>query len=432
MDGVTRPPTPAPASAPAPAAAEAPAPTGCPHFPFPDRPGTALDPDYLQRFRDHPLLPVQLAQGRPALAVTGYDDVRTVLADPRFSREAWANGTLFARRSSSLALATSDAPTHTRRRSQVQSWFTHRRAEQDRPRIAAIADHLLDRMRATHTTGGPADLIAEFTTPLPYHLICDMLGLPTGDLDQLLPHVTVMMSAGRFPAEQVTAAHEFMYGYFFDQLAVRREAVRRANPGTDLLTSLLTAPRESRLSDEEIAVLGFGLMMAGGETTATHLAMCVLQVLRTPGLADTLRRDPGAIPTAVEELLRWTWFIGTGGQPHVALQDVRLHARTIPAGQVVVPLTDVANRDGTVFPDADRFVPDRAPNPHLGFGHGRHLCLGAAHARVELQEGLSAVLRRLEGLELAADDSELDWRDHMFMRGVWKLPVRWHNPPDRA
>jgi len=404
---------------------------GCPHFPFPDRPGVGLDPEYLQRFRDQPLLPVRLAGGHDALVVTGYSDVRTVLADPRFSREAWANGTLFARKRGSLALATSDAPTHTRRRSTVQGWFTHRRAEEDRARIARVADELLDQLlERTQGTGQPVDLIAEFTTPFPYRIICDMLDVPVGDLDRLLPRVTVMMSSGRFPAEEVSAAHEFMYGYFFDQLALRRKAAEAGTPGTDLLTSLLTAPEETRLSDEEIVVFGFGLLMAGGETTASHLAMCVLQVLRTPGLADSLRRDPSAIPAVVEELLRWAWFAGTGGQPHVTLEEVELGGRTIGAGQVVIPVTDAANRDREVFPDADEFRPDRTPNPHLGLGHGRHMCLGAAHARVELQEGLSAVLRRLDGLEVAAGVGELDWRSQMFMRGVWQLPVRWRAPQD--
>ncbi|SEK56069.1 cytochrome P450 [Streptacidiphilus jiangxiensis] len=408
------------------AVAEAPA-AECPHFPLADRPGVGLHREYLDLFRDEPLVPVQMAGGRKALLVTRHADVRTVLADSRFSREAWVNGTLFARKSTSLALVTSDAPTHSRRRSEVQFRFTHRRAEQDRPRIAEIAEELLDRLEAA---GRTADLIAEFTTPFPYRVICDMLGVPIADLDRLLPWVTVMMSAGRFSGEEVNSAHETMYAYFFEQVARRRQAIEAGAPGDDLLTSLLTAPEESRLSDEEIVVFGFGIMMAGGETTASHLALCVLQVLRTPGLADSLRRDPSAIPTVVEELLRWVWFAGTGGQPHVTLEPVELAGTVIDAGQVVIPLTDAANRDVRVFDDPDEFRPDRTPNPHLGLGSGRHMCLGAAHARVELQEGLAAILRRLDRLELAVDETELDWRRQMFMRGVWALPVRWRARED--
>ncbi|MFB6887691.1 cytochrome P450 [Kitasatospora sp. NPDC056327] len=412
-----------------PAAATAPSGAECPRFPLADRPGIGLDREYLERFRAEPLVPVRMASGRRALLVTRHADVRTVLADPRFSREAWVNGTLFARKSTSLALVTSDAPTHTRRRGEVQFRFTHRRGEQDRPRIAEIAEELLDRLESL---AQPVDLIAEFTTPFPYRVICDMLGVPIGDLDLLLPRVTVMMSAGRFPAEEVDAAHEAMYAYFFEQVARRRRAIVAGEPGDDLLTSLLTSAEENRLSDEEIVVFGFGIMMAGGETTASHLALCVLQVLRTPGLAESLRRDPSAIPAVVEELLRWVWFAGTGGQPHVTLEPVELAGTVVAAGEVVIPLTDAANRDGAVFADPDEFRPDRTPNPHLGFGHGRHMCLGVAHARVELQEGLAAVLRRLDRLEVAVDEGELDWRSQMFMRGVWTLPVRRRAPGGAA
>jgi cytochrome P450 len=89
----------------------------------------------------------------------------------------------------------------------------------------------------------------------------------------------------------------------------------------------------------------------------------------------------------------------------------------------VIPLSDAANRDQAVFDDADTFLPDRAPNPHLGFGHGRHLCLGAPLARVELQVGLSVLLRRFSALRLVVPDDEIDWRTRMFMRGTWSLPV---------
>ncbi|MEU7907075.1 cytochrome P450 [Actinoplanes sp. NPDC049118] len=400
----------------------APAPGVCPHYPFADRPGISLAPEYAGLFADEPLVPVQLPNGRQALLVTKYEDVKTVLADPRFSREAWRNGTLFARDSSTLALVTSDAPTHTRRRRAVQHWFTHRSAERARPRIAAIAARLVDDIAAAEST---VDLISAFTTPLPYQVICELLGIPVDDLELLLPRVTVMMSAGRFPADEVAAAHEAMYEYFFGQLAARERAVAAGEAGDDLLTGLLTAPEESRLSTQEIAVFGFGLLMAGGETTASHLAMCVLQLLRRPTLAEALRRDPAGIPAFIEEMLRWVWFAGTGGQPHVALAEVELAGTVIGAGQVVVPLTDAANRDPEVFAGSEEFRPDRTPNPHLGLGHGRHMCLGAAHARVELQEGMAAILPHVGRMELAVDESQLDWRSRMFMRGLWTLPVRW-------
>ncbi|WP_131742815.1 cytochrome P450 [Actinomadura roseirufa] len=396
--------------------------TDVPAFPPPGRPGVPLDEEHLRRLRERPLVPVALAGGHPALLVTRHADVRTVLADDRFSREAWGNGTLFARRPESLALVTSDAPTHTRRRRAVRAWFTARRAEAERPRIAALAERLLDRIEAD---GPPADLVARFAVPFPYEVICGMLGVPSGDVGTLLPWVSAMMSAGRYPPEEVAAAHAGMHGYFAAQVAGRRAAIAAGTPGDDLLTFLLTEPEPRRLADEEIIVFGFGLLMAGGETTSTFLASCVLELVARPELTARLRADPSLIPAAVEELLRWVWFAGTGGQPHVVLSAVELAGTRLGRGQVVVPLTDAANRDPAAFPDADAFRPDRAPNPHVGFGHGRHMCLGAPHARVELQVALAALLRRFDDLDLAVDPDRLRWRDRMFMRGVWELPVTW-------
>jgi cytochrome P450 len=171
-----------------------------------------------------------------------------------------------------------------------------------------------------------------------------------------------------------------------------------------------------------------GLLMSGAETTASHLALSLIEVLQQPGLVDSLRRYPEQIPCAVEELLRWVWFGGTiggtAGRPHIATADVKLRDRLISKGEIVVPILDVANRDREVFPDADEFCPQRSPNPHLGFGHGRHQCIGMAFARLELQVGLQTVLSRLNGLTLVTA-SGIDWRTQMFNRGVWSLPVMW-------
>jgi cytochrome P450 len=129
-------------------------------FPWPNRPGVELDPEYLKTLRERPLIPVELAGGRPALLVTGHADVRAVLSDDRFSREAWSHGTLFARESGSLALSASDPPTHTRRRKAVQRWFTHRAAEAARPRIEQLAEQFLDHLQAAGTPANPSPISA--------------------------------------------------------------------------------------------------------------------------------------------------------------------------------------------------------------------------------------------------------------------------------
>ncbi|MFJ8589548.1 cytochrome P450 [Streptomyces sp. NPDC093595] len=397
----------------------------CPRFPFPDQPGVELTGAGLRTFRDQSYQQVELGSGQQALLVTQYEDVKIVLTDPRFSREAWRSGSMFARKSEALALTASDAPTHTRRRRAVQARFTHRRAEQDRPRIVEIADSLLDRIE---DKGPPADLVADFTAPFSYRVICEILGVPLTDLEQLSGWATTMASAGRFSAADIADAQQAMTGYFTQQLADRRRNATELRRSTDLLTDLLASQHENQLSDEEIIVLSSGLFMSAGETTASHLAMGVLQVLKTPGLAKHLRKNPADIPETIEELLRWTWFAGTGGQPHVAMEQVKLSGILIQPGQIVIPLRDAANRDAETFPQPDTFQPNRSPNPHLGFGHGRHYCLGAPHARVELEVGLSSILHRLEDLEVSLAEHQIDWRDQMFIRGPWKLPVQWRSP----
>ncbi|PNV30956.1 cytochrome P450 [Streptomyces sp. DH-12] len=387
-------------------------------LPFEARPGVALDPGHLKVLRERPLIPVDLPGDHKALLVTRHADVRTVLSDDRFSREAWHNGPLFARRSEALALVTSDAPRHTRRRRAVQSWFTHRQAAAARPGIERLAENLIDGMEKT---GSPTDLVAGFTTPLAYGVICDMLGVPA-DTELFLPWVNAMMSAGRCTKEEVDAAHTHMYAYFEAQLTERREAMSAGTPGDDILTALLQA---GELSDVEISTFGLGLMVAGGETTTNFLSCCVMEILARPDLVAALREDPSGTPGAVEECLRWVWFNGTGGQPHVVVEEADLAGVRLCPGQVVVPSTDAANRDPSVFESADEFRTDRVANPQLGFGYGRHMCLGAAHARVEAEVAIAALLRRFADLRVAVEADRLAWRDGMFIRGVWSLPVAW-------
>ena len=252
----------------------------------------------------------------------------------------------------------------------------------------------------------------------------NLLGLDVADLPYLAPRMTVAWSSGHYHDDEVAKAAVELREYFESQV------IRSRHAGTSggLIDVLAQEESASRLTDAEIVMLSMGLLMAGAETTGSHLALGLIEVLERPGLADELRRNPGEIPSAVEELLRWVWFDGraggAAGQAHVAIADVKLHDRLISKGEVVVPMFDIANRDPDVFPDADEFCPHRNPNPHLGFGHGRHRCIGMAFARVQLQVGLQVMLSRLDGIALVTD-SEINWRRTIFTRGVWNLPVTW-------
>lgn len=377
-------------------------------FPFAVPEGLAPPAEYAELPR---LAPVRLAGGQDAVLATRYDDVKTVLADPRFSRSAYAASPLFARKPESLALVTSDPPHHGRRRRAVTHAFTARAARQSRADLERRARDLLQAMRAA---GPGTDLVEAFTLPFPLLVMCDLLGLPTDDRHQLRPWVDAMMSTSAFTPEQVATAHTEMDTYFS-----RIVAAKAAEPGDDLLSELIASPD---LSASEVVVLGSGLLMAGYETTCNQLTICTYLLLRDPSLADELRRDPAA---AIEEMLRWTSFNATGGIPHVATEDVPVGDAVIRAGEVVVPLTDAANRDPDAFPDPDRLDARRTDRAHLAFGHGRHHCLGAHLARTELEVGLVSLLAEFPDLALAASDEELRWRQGMFIRGLWTLPVQW-------
>ncbi|MEO3814490.1 cytochrome P450 [Sphaerisporangium sp. B11E5] len=396
-----------------------------PPFPFQERPGVRAPEEYDGLLARPGPCAVRLPGGAEALVVSRYAEVRAVLSDDRFSRARYPGRPMFARTPESLALATSDPPVHTRRRRAVLRAFTARRARQQAPWLRALAGELLDAMAAAP---GPADLVEAFTVPFAFRAIARIIGIPPGDRDRLRPLVDRMMSTTAFAPREVAAAHEEAGRYFDDLVAARRAALDRGEPGSDLLTELLAAPEPERLTPREISVLGAGLLMAGYETTANQLAMCALMVFADPAWADELRAVPGAVAPAVEEMLRWSSLVATGGAPHVATEDVRLGGTLVRAGQVVVPLTDAANRDPAVFEAPGVFTPARSPNPHLAFGHGRHFCLGADLARTELRVGLTALLG-LPGLTLAVPPEGLEWRRGMFIRGPRTVPVHVTPPP---
>ena len=384
-------------------------------FPLEPGPRISLRPEDVKLFRRQPTHDVELADGTAAIAVTRQCDVRTVLSDNRFSRAQFHMRTLWARSDTFIALATADPPLHTARRRAIQGWFTTRKAEQARPLIEHVAGQLLGELLAA---GPPADVYARFCHPFPNLVHMTLLGLDIADLPYLAPRMTAVWSSGHCSDDDVAKAALDLREYFESQVSRSRCG---GSPG-GLIDALVRDESANRLTDAEIVMLSMGLLISGAETTGSHLALGLIEVLQQPGLSDALRRNPHQIPSAVEELLRWVWF-GVG-RAHVAMEDVKLHDRLISKGEVVITISDVANRDPDVFPDPDTFCPQRSPNPHLGFGHGPHKCVGMAFARLELQVGLRVLLSRLDGLSLVAG-TRIDWRTDMFTRGVWNLPVTW-------
>ena len=390
-----------------------------PNFPFPD-PQQAGPAEELCAPDGRFLRPVVLGNSARALLVCGYDEIRDLLTGTGFSRARAAAHGMTSRTPESLALNGADPPDHARRRGTVAAAFTRVRAEKERAWIRQTADELLSAMVAG---GPPADLIAAFSLPLSVAVICRVMGVPADDFDVFAPLFDVMMSTrGHAPAE-VEAAHRGIFDYFsglYDQ-----ELATGPAPGGVLAALVAAAERDGTVTRTEAVHIAYGLLVAGYETTSKQIATTVLLLLSDRSRWERVRRDPPALGPAIEETLRWTSLLATGGVPHVALEDAELGQEQVQAGQILIPVFAAANRDPRVFADPDRLSPDRAGPAHVAFGHGRHLCLGAALARVELAEALGALLCGLPGLELAGPERELRWREGAFIRGLTTLPVRW-------
>jgi cytochrome P450 len=391
-------------------------------FPFPPPPSIFHPPPELKELQRHrPVVRMQMPDGRTGWLVTRYEDVRQVLIDPRFSRAAAAGpdvpdtGLGQASVGSILGM---DPPEHTRLRRLVAGAFTARRVEALRPRAAKLVDEMIDHL---FTLPQPADLVENFSLPLPVQVICDLLGVPAEDR-----HVfhawsdTVLGDINRDPKEIEVA---------FGQLAEyfgRLIAIKRARPGDDLMTALIAARDDrDRLSEEELVRLGFTLLVAGHETTANQINMILLTLHEYPEQLARLQAHPEDIPQAVEELMRFVQLGSAGaGLPRVTTAEVELSGVRIPAGAAVIPVMTAANRDPASVADPDRLDVTRPQSAHLAFGAGVHHCLGAQLARMELQEALRGLLGRMPRMELAPVD-ELVFKDGMIVRSLRALPVRW-------
>ena len=357
--------------------------------------------------------------------LTRYEDVSSVLRDPRFIKEPLA-ALVAARfgaevpRGVGLSMLDRDPPDHTRLRSLVSKAFTPRVVEGLRPRIQQIVDGLITRAEAA----GSIDVIEEFAYPIPVNVICEMLGVPVADHERFkgwsLDIARGLDSIWLPPDSEVprrsAAARHAISDYFRGLIAERRAA-----PRGDLLSALIAAEEAGdKLSEEELLATCILLLIAGHETTVNLIGNGVLALLRHPAELSRLRETPGLIASAVEELLRYDGPVQRTAR--VAGADAIIGGRTIPRGDMVMPFIGAADRDPAQFPEPDRLDLSRSDNRHIAFGWGIHFCLGAPLARVEGQIAIDALVRRLPGLELVNEEPE--YRQSLTLRGLKTLPVK--------
>jgi cytochrome P450 len=385
----------------------------------------AGDGTTLTRFRHaekDPLTRITMPSGDSAVAVARHADIRMVMSDPRFSRDLTYPGAPRLLPGENITddpdmMINMDPPRHTRLRRLLSKSFTPRRIASWRPRVNEVTESLLDDLSAQER---PADFVANFALPLPVRIICDLLGVPHEDNERFQKWSNAFLSTTALPSDERATSYSEFNAY-----VARLIDNRRRNPGTALIDELINAHDEDgALTETELVRNTLGLIVGGYETTVAFLTKGLLLLLVHPKQFALLAADPECVPGAVEEILRYD-VPNDGVLLRVATEDVRLPSGMVRKGEAVLPLVTAANRDAAIFTDPDRFDITRSDNPHAGFGHGTHFCLGAHLARLELQVAIGALARRLPGLRLAVPPEELSWKTAQFLPAPERLPVTW-------
>ncbi|RMI32755.1 cytochrome P450 [Nocardia stercoris] len=380
-----------------------------------------IEPE-LVRLRDgEGLARVSMRYGGDAWLCARHDDVKASLSDERFSRAAAVDADVprsIPLPPSDPNLVVMDGAEHARLRRLAAGAFTHRRMEQLRPRVQEVVDTLLDRMIAQ---GPPADLVRDLALPLPITMICELLGVPYEDRDQFGTWTDTVLALSAYSPEQIFAAREELKTYLTELVARRR-----AQPADDVLSTLVEARDEhDELTEDELVQFGVTLLIAGYETTVNQIGNFTYTLLTHPDQLDLLRADPALLPTAIEELLRFTPMATSPLLSRIALEDTELGGTLVAAGDAVVAHNPAANRDPAVFDRPDELDLTRRHNPHLAFGYGPHHCLGAHLARIELQVAIGTLFHRLPTLRFAVPVDDLPFRRGRMFRGLESLPVTW-------
>ena len=352
-----------------------------------------------------------------------HEDVNALLRDRRFGRQilhvasreelAWPETPPHLKpfydfeKHSLLEL---EPPVHTRLRSLVTRSFLSRQVERLRPMISNLSNGLIDRLESAHE----ADLLPAFATPIPVIVICELLGVPAGMAQQLLSwsHDMVAMYQARRDAKIEDAAvkatvafSDFMRGYIGE---------RRKAPKDDLLSELIRAEEEGKkLSEDELVTTAVLLLNAGHEATVHAIGNGIKCLLE-----QNVRRGIGE--GHIEETLRYDAPLHLFTR--YALEDLDYAGIRFRKGETVGLMLGAANRDPERFPDSDRFIAERDPNPQVSFGAGIHFCIGAPLARLEMQVALPLLFQRLPKLALAGTPQ---YRNAYHFHGLESLKVRY-------
>ncbi|MGB9302523.1 MAG: cytochrome P450 [Mycobacterium sp.] len=400
-----------------------------PEYPFRPTPLEQAVEHYHRLLEDRAMTKVTMPFGGDVWVIHRYHACKQMLESPKFVRGPFARGEqptpYFVHFPDFLktTIQFADPPNHTRLRKLVAKAFTVRRIDKLRTGTQRIADELLDGMAAK---GAPANLVTEFSLPLPIRVISELLGVPLSDRDKFVNWSKSTLATSGMTEQEIAQAGVELYVYLAELVAARRE-----EPRDDLLSALAAArDADDSLTDEEILTMAMVIIVGGFDNTANFINLGVVALLRNPDQLNILLADiDGVVPTAVEEVLRHGHFAvgenvtGSGGlPPFAAAGDVEIDGMLIRKGEAALIDPAAANHDPAAFDNPGAFDVTRTPNRHLTLSHGIHHCLGAPLARMEMQVAIASLFKRFPTLRLAGDP---EYATEYLTAGMSVLPVTW-------
>ncbi|MGX9674836.1 cytochrome P450 [Mycobacterium sp. HM-7] len=310
-----------------------------------------------------------------------------------------------------------DDPAHLVRRKLVNAGFTRKRVMDKVPSIGRLVDALIDNV----CEKGEADFVNDLAAPLPMAVIGDMLGVVPEEREMLLNWSDELVSglSSHLDETSIQKLMETFAAYTAFTMDVIKD--RRANPTDDLFSVFINSEVEGqRMSDDEIVMETLLILIGGDETTRHTLSGGTEQLMRNRDQWDRLVADPALMPSAIEEMLRWTSPIKNMCRTLTA--DTVFYGTELKKDEKVMLMFESANFDGDQFENPNEFHIDRAPNSHLAFGFGTHFCMGNQLARLELRIMTERLLQRLPDLRLA-EGAEIPLRAANFVSGPESMPV---------
>jgi cytochrome P450 len=362
--------------------------------------------------------------------LTRYEDVRSLVSDRTLWRDplkADATSPMAQRfaeripegaaRAETTSILMLDDPDHKRIREPLTKAF-YARIARAKPQVERVVDATLDAIDAS----GPFDLMSEFCVPVPIDAIASILGVDGDRLAEFREWSEgVIQSLNPFRTEEQTAqmevASEALRAYFAATIIERR-----ANPRDDLISDMTTLQGEgAELSDVELQINLSALLIGGNLTTTDLIGNAVRNLLLNPDELAKLKADPGLISAVVEETLRYEGPVDATSR--IASREMEIGGCPVHAAQPITFQLRAANRDPEVFDDPHQFDVTRKRKPHVAFGGGAHICIGAPLARMEAQVALAKLFERFPNLRFADPDAAPVWRTLPFFRGLERLEL---------